>query len=134
MSIIDTLVTNRTIADCYNVTDLNRVGAAVAYLTDTLRDMGYDVPTEPKTGWTMTDVPRQSQIETYLGNIQLLRDCLVYAAPPAPNLSERFTFEQANNIEKILTILECVLFAMQDNNLFRQSNTLFMQSGGIFNA
>ena len=118
----------------YNAADLNRVGAAVSYLTDALRGLGYDVPTKPKTDWTITDIPRQAQMETYLENIRLLRDCLVYAAPPAPDPAERFAFEQANNIEEILSILERVLLDVQEGFRLRQAGTLFMIAGGVFHA
>lgn len=117
----------------YNVSDLNRVGAAVEYLTEALYSMGYNVPTVPKDDWTETDIPVQSQMDIYINNIQLLRDILPYAAPDAPDAPENLTYEQANNIEEILYILESVLLAMQENFKLRQANTLFMIAGGVFN-
>ena len=68
----------------YNATDLNRVGSAVKYLTDTLYSMGYHVPTTAKTDWTMQDIPVQAQMEQYIENVRLLRECLPYAAPDVP--------------------------------------------------
>lgn len=117
----------------YNASDLNRVGSAVEYLTDTLYSMGYNVPTVPKDDWTETDIPMQSQMDIYINNIHLLRDILPYVAPDAPDAPENLTFEQANNIEEILYTLESVLLAMQENFKLRQANTLFMISGGVFN-
>lgn len=117
----------------YNASDLNRVGSAVEYLTDTLYSMGYNVPTVPKDNWTETDIPMQSQMDIYINNIQLLRDILPYVAPDAPDAPENLTYEQANNIEEILYILESVLLAMQENFKLRQANTLFMIAGGVFN-
>lgn len=117
----------------YNASDLNRVGSAVEYLTDTLYSMGYNVPTVPKDNWTETDIPVQSQMDIYINNIQLLRDILPYVAPDAPDAPENLTFEQANNIEEILYTLESVLLAMQENFKLRQANTFFMTAGGVFN-
>ena len=117
----------------YNASDLNRVGSAVEYLTDTLYTMGYNVPTVPKDDWTETDIPVQSQMDIYINNIQLLRDILPYAAPDAPGDAEKLTFQEANNIEEILYTLDRVLLAMQENFKLRQANTLFMIAGGVFN-
>lgn len=117
----------------YNASDLNRVGAAIEYLTEALYSMGYNVPTVPKDDWTETDIPMQSQMDIYINNIQLLRDILPYVAPDAPDAPENLTFEQANNIEEILYTLESVLLAMQENFKLRQANTLFMTAGGVFN-
>lgn len=117
----------------YNASDLNRVGSAVEYLTDTLYSMGYNVPTVPKDNWTETDIPVQSQMDIYINNIQLLRDILPYAAPDAPGDAEKLTFQEANNIEEILYTLERVLLAMQEGFRLRQANTFFMTAGGVFN-
>lgn len=117
----------------YNATDLNRVGEAVEYLTDTLQSLGYSITTAPKTDWTEADIPMQAQMETYLENIQTLRDRLPYVAPDAPESAIGLDYQRANDIEEILYILEQVLLAMQENFLLRQANTLFMISGGVFN-
>lgn len=117
----------------YNASDLNRVGSAVEYLTDTLYSMGYNVLTVPKTDWAETDIPAQSQMATYLQNIQSLRDCLPYVAPDVPETMQNLAFQGANDIEEILYILESVLLAMQENFKLRQANTFFMTAGGVFN-
>lgn len=121
-----------TMKGAYNAGDLNRVGAAVEYLTETLYGMGYNVPAVPKDDWSMTDIPNQTQMEQYIRNIQLLRDCLPYAAPDAPEDADKLTFQEANNIEEILYTLERVLLAMQEGFKLRQANTLFMIAGGVF--
>ena len=117
----------------YNAADLNRVGSAVEYLTDMLYSMGYNVLTVPKTDWAETDIPAQSQMATYLQNIQNLRDCLPYVAPDVPETMQNLAFQGANDIEEILYTLESVLLAMQENSKLRQANTLFMIAGGVFN-
>ena len=117
----------------YNASDLNRVGSAVDYLTDTLYSMGYNVPTVPKDNWTETDIPVQSQMDIYINNIQLLRDILPYVAPDAPETAAGLSYQSSNNIEEILYTLESVLLAMKENFKLRQANTLFMIAGGVFN-
>lgn len=117
----------------YNYADLNRVGDAVDYLTETLADMGYSATTVTKTNWVESDIPIQTQMAQYLTNIHNLRNCLPYVAPNAPNDMQKLTYTEANNIEEILYTLENVLLAMQENFLLRQANTLFMIAGGVFN-
>ena len=113
----------------YNAADLNRVGAAVVYLTERLYALGYTVPAVPKTDWQEGSFPTASAMEQYIENIHLLRDCVPYA----PGDAEKLTFQEANNIEEILHTLERVLLAMQEGFRLRQADTLFMIAGGVFN-
>lgn len=117
----------------YNDADLNRVGAAVAYLTARLGSLGYHVSTTPVTDWQEGDIPSPAQMAQYLANIAALRDCLPYVAPYAPEDMVGLTYQEANAIEEILYTLEGVLEAMQAAFLPRQANTLFMIAGGVFN-
>ena len=116
----------------YNDTDLNRVGAAVAYLTARLGSLGYHVSTTPVTDWQEGDIPLPAQMAQYLANIAALRDRLPYVAPDAPEDMVGLTYQEANAIEEILYTLEGVLEAIQDAFLPRQANTLFMIAGGVF--
>lgn len=117
----------------YNYTDLNRVGAAVEYLTALLYSLGYNVPTLPVTDWQEGDIPFSAQMAQYLSNIAALRNRLPYVAPDAPADMTGLTYQEANDIEEILYTLEDVLEAMQAAFLTRQANTLFMIAGGVFN-
>lgn len=90
-------------------------------------------PTLEMAYWSENDIPMQAQMETYLENIQTLRDRLPYVAPDAPNDMTGLTYQEANNIEEILYTLERVLLVMQENFKLRQSNTFFMTAGGVFN-
>lgn len=87
-------------------------------------------PTLEMAYWSENDIPMQAQMETYLENIQTLRDRLPYVAPDTPNDMTGLTYQEANNIEEILYTLEIVLLAMQENFKLRQSNTFFMTAGG----
>lgn len=125
---------SETMKGAYNASDLNRVGAAVSYLTGVLHSLGYtNITTEPKYDWAMQDIPLQGQMEQYIKDIHALRYCLTYAAPNAPANAEKLSFLEANNIEEILYTLERVLIAMQEYFKLRQANTFFMEAGGVFN-
>ena len=118
----------------YNATDLNRVGAAVDYLTGVLHGMGYTVPTSPVTDWAEDSVQNTEQMAVYLANVHKLRDCLPYVAPDAPGSMGALTWQQANAIEEILYRLEIILQEIQAGYLIRQAATPFMIAGGVFNA
>lgn len=66
MSIIDTLITNRTRGDYYNITDLNRVGQAMRYVAARLRACGFDVVVTPRTDWVWTDRATPAAAKRYL--------------------------------------------------------------------
>lgn len=149
MSIIDTLITDRTIADVedvvqmyalgtelylpenaailekflqanlkgtYNYTDLNRVNEAMTYLDGILNYFGYSTNySEQKIIWEEESVPNESQMELYLKNVRALRS--VFPVPDGtPYPPDSMTFlkvDGANNIEKILKILNELLENMQ---------------------
>lgn len=107
-----TMITDRTAQDVeagtakgrYNATDLNRVGEAVAEITDILRASGYIVSTDPKIDWTIDDIPSPAQMQQYVDDIATLRGVIaIYeTTPPPPTSMEHLDYATANNIEKIL--------------------------------
>lgn len=119
MSIIDTLVTDRTQADvsagnakgAYNAADLNRVGAAMNYVADRLRAAGYDPHIRPKTDWEETDCPSSSAMSRYLSNLAELRGQFAQEAstPAVPPDMEGLSWQEANDIEKILEDVDALL-------------------------
>ena len=124
MSVIDTLITDRTQADvdallallaagtnpaanhkgAYNASDLNRVGAAVNYLAGRLEAVGISVRAEARTDWTAADIPRQSDMEAYLGAAAGIRDKVRAYRPDArlPSSMARLDYAGANAIEDLL--------------------------------
>ena len=116
----------------YNYTDMNRVGTAVQYLANRLinapdeldayraekgvsDDPMFDLPYEadeievsPKTDWSVSDIPTQSQAAIYLGNISNLWSILTLPSetPSPPASLNALTFTVANNIEKILAAID----------------------------
>lgn len=140
MSVIDTLITDRTQADvdrvyqlaklgiegmttaelaeyvaglkgAYNASDLNRVQAAMEYVAERFKDSGYAAALQPMPVWTIADIPPQEQMETYLSNLALLRGMLavVPTTPAVPEDMEGFTWQEANDIERILEDIDYLL-------------------------
>ena len=103
MNIIDTLITNRT-GGHYNATDLNRVGAAIAYIATRLTTAGYSVPVTPKTDWVAGDIPSATQMAAYLADVAAIRAALAVrpTTPSTPPDMDDLTVEEANDIERIL--------------------------------
>lgn len=105
MSVIDTLVTDRTEADAsryselrdkgwaamttaeraewvagmkgaYNASDLNRVASAMSYLSQRFASAGYSVPVSSPTDWANGDTPRKDDLDTYLDDLRRIRAAL----------------------------------------------------------
>lgn len=108
MSIIDTLITNRTRAGYYDIADLNRVGQAMRYVAARLRACGWDVVVTPRTDWVWTDRATPAAAKRYLNNLRKIRKALVLFVntPDVPDGKRPFTAEEANDIEKILIDVE----------------------------
>ena len=174
MSVIDTLIFDRTQADvdrvyalkqkiltggltsltaeekaeymggmrgAYNATDLNRVGQAVSYLANRFTDLPgeletyreekgvaddelYHVPYDPSTvvvspkqNWTVADIPTNSQVQTYLNNLLVLRRQLVLPAdaPMVPTSLNNLTFDTANQIEYLLWLVNAALVEVEND-------------------
>lgn len=111
MSVLDTLITDRSEGTFYNAFDLNRVGAAVQYVAERFSAQGYTVTVHPKTDWTEKDIPTASELETYRQNIATL--CALLAVmpttPEAPDSMAGLTYTEANSIEQILLDLDTLL-------------------------
>ena len=144
MSIIDTLITNRTQGDvdtlrgfldtpfvgwsaemiaefnaaamkgAYNYTDLNRVGNAVTYVAGRLEDAGYYVPVSPKIDWIESDIPTESSMVRYLDDVETIRNTLTVLpdTPEVPEDMAGLTYEEANDIERILLAVDALITNM----------------------
>lgn len=99
----------------YNVSDLNRVGACVAALTQLLHDVGINVTTSPKNDWLESDFPTPRLLNAYLADIAALRAAITMpaAAPTVPLDLDDPTTQEVNNIERILQLLEASLQTMK---------------------
>lgn len=98
----------------YNATDLNRVGSAVHYLAERLGSYGYAVRVTAKRDWTAADIPSATDLARYLADIAAIRGALaVYATTPeSPTDMEWLTWQEANDMEKILVDVESVINTM----------------------
>ena len=113
------LVTDRTAADVYagnekgtyRASDLNRVGAAMNYVADRLRADGYDPHISPKTDWMETDWPTVSTMTRYVADLVELRGQFEQAqkTPPVPPDMKNLTWQEANDIERILQDVDALL-------------------------
>lgn len=98
----------------YNASDLNRVGAAVAYVAGRLNGYGYYVSVSPKQDWTANDIPTAGQMATYIQDVAALRGAIAVMAstPPTPDSANNLTWKEANDIEKILVDVDELLTRM----------------------
>jgi len=119
---------NRTPKGFYNATDLNRVGQNLQYLADVLRGYGYNVFVNPKTDWTITDTPSASDMERYLLDLNALKTAF-YGTTPLPDSMNGLTYEDANNIERLLLEIERNISNMIP--AFRHSGTFCSGQGGL---
>jgi hypothetical protein len=88
----------------YNATDLTRVESAVKFLSDLLAEYGYAIPAETRIPWAPADVPTDTEMSRYLGNVRSLRDSYAHWIEDItlPDSMAYLTFEGANNIERLL--------------------------------
>lgn len=125
----------------YNYTDLNRVTEAMEYINGRLAGYGYvtgyrdvQIPhneTIDPYRWYETDKPKQEQMEQYLANVRALRSTLELPAdtPDAPEDMEALTYEEANDIEQILVIVEKITNRVISG--FRRSGQFAFWSGTL---
>lgn len=98
----------------YNASDLNRVGAAVAYVAGRLNGYGYAVTVTAKQDWTGSDIPTAGQMAAYLRDVAALRGAIAVMAstPPTPDSASGLTWREANDIERILLDVDELLTRM----------------------
>lgn len=99
----------------YNASDLNRVGAACNYVAARLNDNGYNVTVDAKINWTMEDIPRTNDMVAYLGNVETLRNVLSIPTPELPANMDELTVEGANDIERVLELIDAAITLMIQN-------------------
>lgn len=95
----------------YNAGDLNRVGAAMQYLKERFTQQGYLCRISPVIDWATSDIPSPADAAAYLGNVSTLRGMFALPAgtPSVPADMEKFSYQEANNIERILEVLDQLL-------------------------
>lgn len=125
----------------YNYTDLNRVTQAMEYINDRLSGYGYetgyqdvkilhDESLDPYR-WYETDKPKEEQMDQYLSNVKAIRRTLELPSntPNVPEDMEALTYEEANDIEQILVIVEEIMNRVISG--FRRSGQFAFWSGTL---
>ena len=105
----------------YNALDLNRVGQACSYLYGLIQDYGYILPdyVPLKTDWEMLDIPTQQEMSDYLKTVRSLKG-LWGAITAIPARMDRISYEDANNIERLL---------IEVNEQLEKVSSVFILSG-----
>lgn len=163
MSVLDTLVTDRTQADVtrtnelsriinrgeataeeiaeypvvlekgsYTATVLNRVGSAMLYCETILNDAGIAVElVSVKTDWSNSDLPTESQMQTFLSNLTALKTALNSPTyfPQLPSGMSGLSYDGANRIEMLLREIELELERIYAAMV--RSNQFNLYSGGF---
>lgn len=98
----------------YNASDLNRVGNAMNYVAARFTESGYHPVISPRIDWTEDDIPRESDMEHYLADLNILRGVLAVmpTTPEVPDDMDGLTYQEANNIEQILLDIDSLITRM----------------------
>lgn len=115
----------------YNCSDLNRVGRVLNWLRDQLNTVcGTSVQFTAKIDWTDWDEPTLTQMQTYQHQVQQIRDAIAYpeGTASAPSI-QYLSFEDANNIERILQMCDQQITSMQ--TAYRYTGATICAAGGL---
>jgi hypothetical protein len=106
---------NTTQKGAYTHEDLNRVEAAVEYVSNRLKAFGYDPAIRPVRTWSMEDKPTPAEFARYFWNIAQLRSAIAVwpSTPETPDTMIGFDVYQANALEQILVDVDLILDKMQ---------------------
>ena len=110
----------------YNYTDFNRLGEAIAYLVERMKELDiHDSSIIPKVDWVMGDTPTQSQVSNLLSCLKKLRAKLSLPddAPSVPNSLDKLTYQTANDMELLLWMIYQRI--TQTTAAFRYSGTMY---------
>ena len=104
----------------YNASDLNRVGEAMEYISMRLVKAGYGHAMNLKTDWQMSDAFTAENTKYYLESLYLLRKWFTTweTTPPTPDHIAGLTYQEANDIEKILIDIDELITKMQQNYIY----------------
>lgn len=159
-TIINTLITDRTVDDvarvnelaakgyagmtaselaewlagmkgAYNAADLNRVGTALNYLRDRLTGVcGRDIAWQAKTDWAMTDVITAVQGSAYHDQISDVRAALTYPAD-APDVPESALLTYAGANDIERILTICETLVDHVIHAFRYTGAAECTAGGL---
>ena len=95
---------NGTAKGNYNADDLNRVAAAVNYISEMFAQYGYSVLEAVAADWKTNDLPRKSKIDEHHAKTLAAIGLILYPGKPEkiPETLDKLTIEGANAIERAL--------------------------------
>lgn len=95
----------------YNAADLNRVESMVQTIAKELYDLGYIVVVAPPKNWSKEDIPQETEMQAYLDQVQTIRNSIgvMPTTPTVPTDMDGLTYQEANDIEKILSDVHFLL-------------------------
>ncbi len=116
----------------YNYTDWNRVGEAMAYLKALYASFGYSVAAFPVTDWAKGDIPTADECDSCLASLSAIRDKIKMppGTPQVPPDMEGLEYWEANDIEKILEVVDVLL--KKTFATYHHSGTFAAGQGGLF--
>lgn len=113
--------------------DMNRVTSAMKYLAERFCEYGYTVKLIPVRVWDIGDKPTQEEMEDYLSNVFTIRKVLTMTPniPTVPTDMQGFTWQEANDIEKILMDLNEALILIAQSFLRCGNATTYCDARGL---
>ena len=119
MSVIDTLIYDRTYQDLIDetdkafisYTDLNRIEECVKYLSEILNRYSYNNSPVVKTNWTIDKIRKQEDCDRIKRNYEILKNILSYNFTMPAFKWE--SIQEANNIEKILKDMDWIIKGLE---------------------
>jgi hypothetical protein len=96
--------TDENLKGAYNISDRNRVGGAVNYIADCLRNTGrHEVRTKIRDDWDIYDIIKPEDNEKVLAALVYLKYHLPYdETENVPQSMDNLTYQKANTAENIL--------------------------------
>lgn len=107
-------ITDRLSGSKYNYTDLNRVEGNVFLISQMLNEYGYTDVINTKTDWTSLDFPKATSMQTYIDNVNTIKNSFYSLAPNPPTVMDNLTYISANNIEKTLNSVYDLIINMEE--------------------
>lgn len=92
----------------YDYRDYNRVGAAAAYISGVLSNLGYGVGDNFKTNWTRSDAATASEQYNYFDNVAKINDALSIDTFSVVHRIEDLGWKEANDLESILVYADSI--------------------------
>ena len=98
---------------------LNRTEQAMEYLNQIFKELGYFKTMEFKTNWTDEEITPE-QANRYINNLRTLREFIIMESttPVAPNTINGMSIDRANDIEKILELLDVLIGKIEQAYLY----------------